>query len=161
MRSPGAADAVAHDVLTEPALTPVLVALMQDDAPLLRMRAADALEKVSRQRPDLVAPFASLLVREIGALPQQEVRWHIALMLPRLDIPAGLRGDAVALLQRYLADRSRIVVAEALSALAFFAADDPALHEWLVPVLNEYAVNGAPSARVRARRLLQAMKHAR
>lgn len=121
------------------------------------MRAADALEKVTRERPDLVAPHAAALVREIGPVSQQEIRWHVALMAPRLSIRGDLRREAVALLRTYLSDRSRIVVAEAMSALAFFAQDDPELRGWLIPVPRDFAVRGAPSARSRARRLLEAV----
>jgi 23S rRNA (uridine2552-2'-O)-methyltransferase len=48
----------------------------------------------------------------------QELRWHLAQMLPRL----GLRG--AALMRSYLADPSRIVRAFALTALALFAEED-------------------------------------
>jgi HEAT repeat protein len=157
-RSPGAAGEVAAEALAEPALIPLLVELMGGGDPLLRMRAADALEKVSRERAELVAPFAAALVREIGPHPQQEIRWHVALMIPRLPLDAGLRGDAVALLRGYLNDRSRIVVAEAMSALAFLARDDPALRAWLLPELERFAAGDVPSARSRARRLLKMLR---
>jgi hypothetical protein len=154
-RSSGAAAAVAAGAVADPSLVPVLAALLRHGDPLIRMRAADALERVSRERPDAIAPFAATLVREIGLHPQQVIRWHVALMLPRLGLTGSLRGDAVALARAYLADRSRIVVAEAMTALAFFARDDPALREWLVPELERFAAGDVPSARSRAKRLLK------
>jgi HEAT repeat protein len=154
-RSPGAAGDVAAHAIRDPSLVPVLVALLRHDDPLIRMRAADALEKVSRERPETVVPFAATLVREIGPHPQQEIRWHVALMLPRLGVSGELRDDAVALARAYLADRSRIVVAEAMTALAVFARDDPALREWLILELERFAASDVPSARSRAKRVLK------
>jgi HEAT repeat protein len=157
-RSPGAAGDVAEHAVRDPSLVPVLVALLRHGDPLIRMRAADALEKVSRERPVAVSPFAETLVREIGPHPQREIRWHLALMLPRLDLNGALRDDAVSLARAYLADRSRIVVAEAMTALAFFARDDPALRDWLVPELERFASGDVPSARSRAKRLLRELR---
>lgn len=152
-RSPGAAGGVAADALTDPALVPLLVALMGHGEALIRMRTDDALERVSRERPDLVAPFAAMLVREIGAHPRQEIRWHVALTLPRLP-----RDDAIALTRACLSDRGRIVLAEAMSALAFFARDDAAPRAWLIPALERFAAGDVPSARSRARRLLKDLR---
>lgn len=154
-RSPGAAGEVAAEAIADPTLVPLLVDLLRGDDSLIRMRAADALEKVSRDRPEMVAPFADTLVREIGPHPQQEIRWHIAVMLPRLALAGDLRDDAVALARSYLDDRSRIVVADAMSALAFFARDDPVLRAWLVPELERFAAGDIFSARSRAKRLLK------
>ena len=154
-RSPGAAGEVAAEAIADPLLVPLLVDLLRGDDPLIRMRAADALEMLSRERPELIVPFSALLVREIGPHPQQEIRWHIALMLPRLTLAGPLRDDAVVLMRSYLEDRSRIVVADAMSALGFFARDDPDLREWLIPELERFATSEVFSARSRAKRVLK------
>ena len=52
----------------------------------LRMRAADAAEKITCRRPDLLVACKQRLLDEIAAVPQQEVRWHVAQMLPRLAL---------------------------------------------------------------------------
>ena len=153
-RSTDAAGEVALAVLAEPTLAPKLVALLRHGDPIVRMRAADALEKATRQQPDLLTPFARELLHEIGPIPQQEVRWHVAQMIPRLSLDAQSRAEAVTLLRVYLADPSRIVIVEALTALAALARDDAALRVWLLPDLREAVANGAPSVRARARRLL-------
>jgi hypothetical protein len=154
-RSTGRADGIARETLANPTLAPLLVALMRHTDPVVRMRAADALEKASREQPELLAPSAETLLREIGPMEQQEIRWHVALMIPRLPLDASLRAEAVTLLRGYLDDRGRIVVVEALTALTALARDDAELSAWLMPELERAARSDAPSVRNRARRLLK------
>jgi len=53
--------------------------------PLIRMRSADAAEKVSRQFPNLLHKHRNLILGSLSSLKQQEVKWHIASMLFYLD----------------------------------------------------------------------------
>jgi hypothetical protein len=109
--------------------------------------AADALDKASRQRPDLIAAHAETLITQIGPIVQQEVRWHVAQMIPRLPLTARQCPDAVVLLRGSIQDQSRIVVVEALTALTALDQDDAALRAWLVPELREPAAHRPPSLR--------------
>ena len=63
-----------------------LVRCLESGDPVVRSRAADALEKLTARRPDLLKPFKEVLLREAGVSVQQEVRWHMAQMLPRLPL---------------------------------------------------------------------------
>jgi hypothetical protein len=153
-RSVGAADEIAAETLGDASLAPLLVDLMRHADPIVRMRAADALEKASRQIPCLIAPHADALITRIGPIAQQEVRWHVAQMIPRLPLTARQHADAVGLLRGYVQDQSRIVVVEALTALTALAQDDAALRTWLIPELRASAAHGPPSARSRSRKLL-------
>jgi hypothetical protein len=47
------------------------------DDPVLRSRAADAAEKVSRRRPELLAAHKRRLLGHVAEVPQQGVRWHV------------------------------------------------------------------------------------
>lgn len=153
-RSTGRADEVAAAAVIDPALVPVLVELLRHADPVVRMRAADALEKASRRSPHLLFPHSDVLPREIGGMEQQELRWHVAPMLPRLPLDATQLSEAVTVLKSYLGDPSRIVVVEALSALAAMTERAPSLCAWLVPELERAVVQGAPAVRTWARRLL-------
>jgi hypothetical protein len=50
------------------------------------MRAADAVEKVTRQRPDLLQPWKKPILEQLSVLPEKELRWHIAQLIPRLTL---------------------------------------------------------------------------
>jgi hypothetical protein len=153
-RSIGQAEAAAAAVLAEPArFGELFAALLTGDA-LIRMRAADAVEKVTRERPELLRPHKRPLLGRVAALPQQEVRWHVAQLIPRLPLTKRERASAVATLVGYLADKSRIVQAFALQALADLAGQDPALQPTVRARLEEALAAGSPAMRSRARKLL-------
>jgi hypothetical protein len=153
-RSIGRAGKVAADVLADPSLFPALFQLMLDDEPLIRMRAADAVEKVTAQEPSWLQPFKATLLQKVALVEQQEVRWHVAQMLPRLKLTGGEREAVVILLQGYLADKSRIVVVSAMQALADLATEDERLRASVIPLLKTLTETGSPAMRSRGRKLL-------
>jgi len=153
-RSIGRSPEVVAHILADPALfDPVFDAIGDDDL-LVRMRAADAIEKVSARRPELLRPHARRLL-ELGEIEQREVRWHVAQMLPRVPLTAPQRRRAVALLETYLDDRSGIVRTWAMDALAQLAADDPDLRRRLLPLVRSATETGTPAMRARGRKLLR------
>lgn len=153
-RSIGAAAQVVEYVLHNPAgLGEVIEGISHRDD-VIAMRCADVAEKVSAMHPDWLQPFAGDLVKIGGESKQQEVRWHIAQMLPRVRLSRRQRKTAVDLLFEYLGDDSRIVKIFAVTALADLAAAEAGLRNRLVPVLKQFAENGSPAMRNRARKLL-------
>src|SRR5579862_5180880 len=85
-RSIGRADHIAKIVLRDSTLFPKLMAGLWSKNPLVRMRAADAAEKVTRDNPALLQPFKKELLGLMAETTQQELRWHLAAMIPRLAL---------------------------------------------------------------------------
>jgi hypothetical protein len=73
-------------VLADTKLLAPLVRRMWASDPVVCMRAADALERVSVKRASLLQPFVPELLGLADETLQPEVRWHLALMLPRLQL---------------------------------------------------------------------------
>lgn len=157
-RSIGRANEVAAAVLADPAKLDELFAGLTHGDPLIRMRAADALEKVSSRRPDLIQTYKSALLGAIADTPQAEVRWHVAQMIPRLALSAVEREVAFALLVGYLGDKSSIVRTFALQAIAELASEDRKLQPMAMIFLEQAIVSGTPAMRSRARKLLHAQR---
>jgi hypothetical protein len=157
-RSIGRSNEVVAAVLREPALFGVLVEGMLHPEVLVRMRAADAAEKVSAQRPDLLRAHKRRLLERVARSDEQEVRWHLAQMIPRLPLTAKERAGAVALLRSYLDDRSSIVKTFAMDALAQLSASDASLRQEVLGLLRRLVVTGTPAMRSRGRRLLAALE---
>lgn len=155
-RSIGRSNEVVADVLANPRLFDALFGGLTAADPLVRMRAADAVEKITTHRPELLQPHAAALLAVIAPMEQQEVRWHVAQMLPRLTLTTDARDQAVSILEGYLADRSRIVQTFALQALADLAAEDEGLQPRVVRLLETALATGSPALQSRARRLLEA-----
>ena len=61
-RSIGRAPEVVADILETPALFAEVFEGMHDSDPLVRMRSADALEKISAEHPEYLQPFKNRLI---------------------------------------------------------------------------------------------------
>ncbi len=153
-RSIGRANAVARRVLADRRLFRELFSGMLSDDPVVRMRAADAVEKVTAKRPDWLRPYKQALLLRVASSEQQEVRWHVAQMIPRLELTKQERARVERLLSGYLEDRSAIVRTFAIQALADLAVDDANLRRRVIELLEDFVSTGTPALRSRARKLL-------
>jgi hypothetical protein len=154
-RSIGQSDEVTAEVLAEPGLFPLLFEGMLSDDPLIRMRAADAVEKITAQQPDYLQPYKSQLIEQVARINQQEVRWHVAQLLPRLALTSAEIAQAVEILLTYLDDPSKIVKTFAMQALADLAEQDTSLRPKVISVLTELTQMGSPAMQSRGRKLLR------
>ena len=157
-RSLGKANFIVQEVLAQPRLFSQLLRGLWSPDPVLAMRSADATEKISAQKPELLAPHKSELLGLMSEATQQEIRWHLCLMLPRLPLNVAERRRVAGRLREYLEDRSAIVRTFALQALADLAADDEELREEVVELLHQAARSGTAAMKARARKLLKRLQ---
>jgi hypothetical protein len=85
-RSIGRVDEVVANVLSNPEAFKTLFDGMLSDDPIIRMRSADAVEKVTAQHPEYLQPYKNKLIHEVSRIDQQEVRWHVAQMVPLIPL---------------------------------------------------------------------------
>jgi HEAT repeat protein len=157
-RSLGQANRVAALILGQPKRFPELLECLWCDDPVVRMRAADAAEKISAQRVELLHPFKAELLGLAGETSQQELRWHLALMIPRLRLTHAERQRAIALLKEFLSDRSSIVKTCALQGLAELAEGIPELRSEVIGLMEQASRMGTPAMKARARKLLPRLR---
>lgn len=153
-RSIGHVDRVAEIVADNKSLFPRLIAEMWNEDDLVKMRAADAAEKVSREQPQLMQSFKTELLGLMGETEQQEVRWHLAAMIPRLELDADERQFAVARLKEYLEDRSSIVKTFALEGLWELSRADSKARTEAIELLREATRTGTAAMKARSRKIL-------
>jgi len=153
-RTIGRADQVAAIVSDHPELFPKLIAGLWSTHPLVRMRAADATEKVTRKHRELLQPYKKELLGLLTEAQEQELRWHLAVMVPRLLLNAKERQIAISTLNTYLEDPSSIVKTFALQGLADLARHEPSIRSQVVELLREATRNGTPAMKARSRKLL-------
>jgi hypothetical protein len=153
-RSIGRSEEVVGDVLADPGQFRLVFDAMLGPDPVVRMRAADAVEKITRRRPDLLRGLEGRVLTEVAAVGQQEVRWHVAQLLPRLTLTPPQRARAITILRGFLDDDSRIVRTFAMQALADLAEHDEQMRRWVRPLLAELTRTGTPAMRSRGRTLL-------
>ena len=156
-RSLGHVAEVVAEAMDDPELFDALVACLLSGDAVVRLRAADAIEKVSARHPEYLRSHKGFLIRQAGRSEQKEVRWHLAQMLPRLALSPKERRRVVGLMIGYLEDASSIVKTNAMQALADLAGCDPALRPSVMLHLRELTAIGTPAMKARGRTLLRAM----
>jgi hypothetical protein len=149
---------VVDDVLHDPARFDELMQAMAHDDGVVRMRAADAAEKISRTDAECLQPFKSTLLLAAAMAEQPSLRWHLAQIVPRLRLDAAERKNAVAIFRRYLGDSSAIVKTCAMQGLADLALADASLRTSIVPVLRKATETGTAAMRARGTKLLEALR---
>ena len=141
-------------MLSTPALLDVLVKGLDVDNAIVRMRAADALEKVSVTHPQYLWPHKHRLMELSATAHQKELRWHLAQMLPRLELNLQEQQRAVNVLLIYCQDASSIVKTFAMQALADIAVGNAQLRPAILVHLKDLTSEGTPAMKARGRKLL-------
>jgi hypothetical protein len=153
-RSIGRSNEVVALVLRQPVLFAELIHGMRSADRLVRMRAADAVEKVSVKQPELLTPFRPRLLSLLEEASEQELRWHLAQMVPRLRLTRKQSSRAAAAFRCYLADRSSIVKTSALQALADIGIKNASFVPEIKTLLQDSMKSGTAAMKARARKLL-------
>lgn len=154
-RSLGRAQEVVDAVLADPDQLPELFDAVLDEDELVRMRAADAVEKVASRHPEWLVPYVERLLSEVAGIEQDSVRWHVAQLLGEVPLSAEQRERAIALLERFADEgRNGFVVAHSLSSLAALAEQEQSLRPALRRRLERLAKDERSSVAKRAGKLL-------
>jgi hypothetical protein len=154
-RSVGRVSEVVAEVFNDPSLFEVVFNGMLSDDPVIRMRSADAVEKITQEHPEYLQPYKKKLIQQVARINQQEVRWHVAQMFPRLELSKEEQAVIVEILLDYLNDKSKIVKTFSIQALADFAERDAGLRPQIIKLLEELTRTGSPAMTSRGRRLLE------
>lgn len=157
-RSIGRSSQVVKLVSRAPKRFAELIQCLWSHDSIVRMRAADAAEKVCAAEPGLLKPYKTELLGLLAETEQIELRWHLAQMIPRLPLTQGERRRAADALQLYLEDRSSIVRTFALQALADISRNDCELWPRVREILEQSMIRGTAAMKARARKLLKEPK---
>jgi HEAT repeat protein len=160
-RSLHGVDQVIAAVLADSSALEALFECLFCDDSVVRMRAGDALEKIARIRPELLAPFTRRLLSDVVDIDQPSIQWHLAQILTEIELTPQQRPRAIAILKRNLERyEDWIVLNLTLHALAQFARDDPELHRELIPILRRHQADTRKSVTKRATKLLAQLQQA-
>jgi hypothetical protein len=154
LRQKGKSEEVVADVLKKPQLFGDLVAGISDAEPGVRMRASDAVEKITRLHPEFLRPYKNNFINVFARSSQKEVRWHLAQILPRLELTPKERQQVFEILISFLDDNSRIVKTFAMQGLADIAQADHSYLPRAVRIVEGLMATGIPAIQSRGRKLL-------
>ncbi|MGB6690712.1 MAG: hypothetical protein WBE76_22990 [Terracidiphilus sp.] len=160
-RSIGRADEVADLVRRQPRKAAGLVECLWDFDRTVVARAANALEKASREHPSILSPYKDALLGLMVEAEQKELRWQLALMIPRLQLTAAECARAAAILENWLEDSSSIVKTFAMQGLADLIPQNPSSEAKVLDTLRTLSRSGTAAMRARGRILLKRLERGR
>jgi len=159
---PGRVCEVVEWIADAPRRVPALVELMWDDEPGVAGRAADVLERITRDPSAAMRRAVESYKEEIIGLLSDarfpKLRWNLALTIPRLTLTVQECMRVAAVLQGWLDDRSSIIKTAALHAMADLTRQDPASLPEVLDLLRVAGRSGTPAMRARSRILLKALE---
>jgi len=107
--------------------------------PLIRMRASDTIKKVSHNYLGLLKKHKKKILSHLQHFKQQEVKWHIALMVSYLTLTKKEAETAFTEFSQWIKkDDSRIVKVNALQVLATIAAKHPTLKTKIIALIKKF-----------------------
>ena len=154
LRTTGKSDEVVKQVISDPKLIGDVVKAIIEGNPGVKMRASDALEKITRDNPEWLKPFKGQILTKVVSIKQKEVRWHIAQILPRLNLNKNERELVYEVMQSYLNDESSIVRTFAMQALTDIAMQDRSYTNKVRDQVKRLIQEGSPAMKSRGKKLL-------
>lgn len=154
LRQKGKSEEVVADVLKNPKLFQHVVNGISNTEPGVRMRASDAVEKITRLHPEFLQPHKKNFLKIYTKIEQKEVRWHIAQILPRFKLTKMERKKVFETLVVFLEDDSRIVKTFAMQGLVDIAEMDHSYKTRALKIVKNLMTSGIPALQSRGRKLL-------
>jgi hypothetical protein len=155
LRSIGKSNEVVSNVLKKPGLFKLVVEGIRDPDPIIRMRSADVVEKVSRKNPEYLQPYKEEILHDLSQIDQKEVKWHIAQMISYLDLTETERSKAFSILERYTKSNSAIVVVFSVESLAKLALKDDRFKKRVIKIIKKLKKSGKPSVTKKTEKVLK------
>lgn len=144
LRSDGMANEVAQFVLSTPESFPDLYAGLSEKDDVVRGRAADAIEKVARSRPDLLLDHLPGLISLVGQESVPMVNMHLAMIFGHLAVYPDLVERLMPPLIVLLDDESAFARSWAIVSLCIIGRCYPrecqAIVDLLVPLGRDKSV---------------------
>jgi HEAT repeat protein len=149
LRSDGLADEVAAAVLKSPDLFDDLFAGLSESDDVIRGRTADALEKISRQRPDLIAVHLPEVIDLSRSDQVPMVKMHLAMIFGHLALYEELIDILQSALFELLKDESVFAKSWAIVSLCIIGRMYPQKSTRIVNRISQ--LQGDKSVAIRSR----------
>ena len=158
LRSVGHVEEVVIFVGDDPDRFIELMTGLTDDRPVVRMRSADAIEKLTRRHPELLQAHQASLFEQLHRATQQEVRWHLAQLMPRMTWTEEEAAEIVYVLTGWIGtETSAIVIVNSLQALFDLSMLHSRFRDEVVALLEANLESGSPAVKSRCKKCLRDM----
>lgn|SRR5690606_33611928 len=132
-----------------------LFALLYHPERIIVMRVADTIEKITATRPELLATHKGSIFELIHQAKNKELKWHLALLIPRLSLDQQELAQAWDILRDWAKDQtnSRIVRVNSTQGLFELMKWDSRRREEFLHLLEELQKEKIPSLTARIKKL--------
>jgi HEAT repeat protein len=149
LRSDGMANEAARFVLENPQILDDLAAGLSEEDDAIRGRTADALEKVARERPDLLIDHLHQMMDLARNEQVPVVKMHLAMIFGHLAVYEEVVEDLISVLYDLLEDESVFTRSWAIASLCIIGRKYPADSQRILNRLSQ--LQGDPSVAIRSR----------
>jgi hypothetical protein len=153
-RSSGKVNVIAASSPDNRAFAALFRCLLHKDR-RVAMRAADAVEKITRVCPELLAAHKDDVLTLAFHTNAIELQWHLAQIFPRLDLQLKEKSTVTRLLLHWATDTttSRILRANAVESLYELGKKSPASLAKLLSLLDVLEKEDNPSLKARIKKI--------
>lgn len=157
LRSIGKANQVVAQVGDQSTFDELFKELYNTDRKVV-MRAADSIEKITVNKPDYLYQHKGDILVLCNEAKDIELKWHLALLVSRLDLTNKEAGNVWIILTDWATDKkeSRIVRVNALQGLYNIVRSNEELMQDFNLTLKEVERENIPSINARIRKLRNA-----
>jgi hypothetical protein len=119
------------------------------------MRAVDAVEKITVRDPKYLIPHRAQLLNVFMSADHKELKWHIAQLIPRIDLSKKELRDVSRVLAYWAGDEneSRLVRVNSLQGLYDLSLNRPELKENFLTTMKLMEREAIPSIQARIRNI--------
>ena len=123
------------------------------------MRTADAIEKVTLRKPEYLLKYKPELLQLLTTADNIEFKWHLAQLIPRLELTEHELANAWLCLTAWATDQreSKIVRVNALQALFDLLQFEPGLLATYEAILAQVETEHVPSINARLKKIRKSM----
>ena len=158
---PGHAFDAAMCVLENPRLVRQLIECLWDEDEGVAGRAADAVETVAAESPQIVARWKDALMGRLIEAGPIKLRWHLGLVMTGMRLTRPECRRVYGVLQGWLDHKSSIVKTCAMQGIAELTRQDPSLKDEVLDLLRVLSRSGTPAMRARGRILIGQLEKGR
>ena len=151
---------VVEAVLADPRRLDELLSCYDRPEEGVRLRASNALKRIERARPAVIADRAADVLEALMRTDQPSARWTLAQLALRLGdaMGPGLRNRTLQAMKEGLEGSDDwIVLTQTVATLSAWAGRDPVLLRWLRPRLERLSADHRKAISGRARKALDAL----
>jgi len=154
LRSIGESNKAVAIVLKDQRLFGDLFKCLYSSDPVIRMRSADAVEKITLRHPELLQQYKTNLVDDVSRIQQQEVQWHFAELVTRVKLTVADLKQVIQVLENNLkTSKSNIVRTFSIQAIYDLSLKYEGLGDLAKRLLIEYKDDESAAVRSRVKKL--------